>query len=37
VAKGRGETPRLLGVWIALLAAILAAAVLVLLAPVSED
>jgi hypothetical protein len=37
VAKGRGETPRLFGAWIALLAAILAAAVLVLLAPVSED
>jgi glucose/arabinose dehydrogenase len=37
VEKGRGETPRLLGVWIALLAAILAAAVLVLLAPVSAN
>ena len=37
VAKGRGETPRLLGVWIALLAAILAAAVLVLLAPGSAN
>jgi glucose/arabinose dehydrogenase len=37
VAKGQGETPRLLGVWIALLAAILAAAVLVLLAPGSAN
>jgi glucose/arabinose dehydrogenase len=37
VAKGRGETPRLFGVWTALLAAILAAAVLVLLAPVSAN
>jgi glucose/arabinose dehydrogenase len=37
VAKGQGETPRLLGVWIALLAAILAAAVLVLLAPVTAN
>jgi hypothetical protein len=37
VAKGRGETPRLSGVWTALLAAILAAAVLVLLAPVSAN
>jgi glucose/arabinose dehydrogenase len=37
VANGRGETPRLLGVWIALLAAILAAAVLVLLAPGSAN
>jgi glucose/arabinose dehydrogenase len=37
VAKGRGETPRLVGVWTALLAAILAAAVLVLLAPVSAN
>jgi hypothetical protein len=37
VAQGQGETPRLLGVWIALLAAILAAAVLVLLAPGSSN
>src|SRR5688572_506830 len=37
VAKGRGETPRLLGVWIALLAAILAAAILVLLALASAN
>jgi glucose/arabinose dehydrogenase len=37
VAKGQGETPRLLGVWTALLAAILAAAVLVLLAPGSAN
>src|SRR5215210_5811166 len=37
VAKGRGEPPRLSGVWTALLAAILAAAVLVLLAPVSAN
>src|SRR3712207_5816122 len=37
VKKGRGETPRLFGVWTALLAAILAAAVLVLLAPVSAN
>ena len=37
VAKGRGETPRLFAVWTALLAAILAAAVLVLLAPVTAN
>ena len=37
VAKGRGETPRLFGVWTALVAAILAAAVLVLLAPGSAN
>src|SRR5918995_990113 len=36
-ANGRGETPRLFGVWIALLAAILAAAVLVPLAPGSAN
>jgi glucose/arabinose dehydrogenase len=36
-ANGRGETPRLFAVWTALLAAILAAAVLVLLAPVSAN
>src|SRR3712207_2613513 len=37
VAKEKGETPRLFGVWTALVAAILAAAVLVLLAPVSAN
>src|ERR687890_1314671 len=37
VVKERGETPRLFGVWTTLLAAILAAAVLVLLAPVSAN
>src|SRR5215210_7545425 len=37
VAKGRGEPQRLSGVWTTLLAAILAAAVLVLLAPVSAN
>src|SRR5215212_8361110 len=37
VAKEKAETPRLFGVWTALVAAILAAAVLVLLAPVSAN
>src|SRR3712207_6341896 len=37
VAKEQGETPRLFGVWTALVAAILAAAVVVLLAPVSAN
>src|SRR5215213_5357583 len=37
VAKERMKTPRLFGVWTALVAAILAAAALVLLAPVSAN